>query len=1200
MIKTNLLSNKAGMSYFEIAIIIISVFAFSYIIYSLSEEKETPVTETIPVSSKSTTFAHNLANFIFSTGIGSVSALEVTGDSVCCEKKLNGEFCENSTKENCDPKFQIYPKASCDQVTIGNCQLGCCQSSDVGTCNPRTPKAKCTALNGTFKPEILCSIPECREGCCYFGNNVKWVTEKNCKFLGNSQNPTLKTNWVRDEKMNSEIKCQYSLEKDKEGACVYLSEKERKCIYTTFDDCISRTKNESSFDQKQRFCSAPELNTTCKAHDHKSCIEGKEDVFWFDSCGNHEEIAKDCNLFQGNYCGKKGNDYICKDINCVVDGQQRKNGESWCEYDNVIGNGKDPAGSRHVRHLCYMGTERIEPCEDYRNQICVETTSQTKEGGFAQAACRVNNWRRCLELNSKKNVDEMKNKCQQNPDCVLKHIDMGGSFNFWVCSNAYPPGFTFDDFTDTSKSESTYSSGDSICSIATQRCTETWICGIFGCICVDNCKCHTAAFTKDMNDLCISLGDCGAYINYVGTYTDGGYSVKGAPRVDMKFLASQGGEKPAKPGNFEFFETLNPENLKDLSTYEDFLNSSNENKSSFQKEIDTVTGAMGSPLLLYILSKDNANNSLEEDEANNLASSPVNMVGYFNGYSSVRSSISAQIVQKDRKAGGFEMIAAMIAGLIAYIIFQSILIAFLAAMLAFLFAMAWIMYVYIDFTCGMWERPSGGDECNKCNTGDTPCSEYRCQSLGELCRFENKGTPNELCLSRPANTTLPTIQPFYDVITKGYKYDNVQDNGFEIRKEDGSCIDAFTSVNMGIKVSPFAKCRLSTDPKQKWEEMTVKFGLKGESILPAHQMGVFLPSPEAVKNSFAGRMVCNKTGKLLPCNLTDEQIQELTKVEMFIKCKTADGKVNPEPYSLKTCVYPGPDLTAPKIAFITPGMGSYVQYGKESQDVLLFINEPSECRWSHEDSSFDLMKNKFDCKTNIEIDYQSDGLPCNATLTFENNNTKFYVKCQDLSENKNTMTKSFEYELEPSESALSIIDMIPTYGETRIFGGQPATITLRLETAGGAENGVSKCEWSEPKRTGYLDYFTETDSTKHSYEWNFARNGEWNLSFKCEDAGGNIAENSTFFKVIIDTSGPKIVRVFNEGGLRITTDEKAQCRYSSKRNFNFENATEMDRDYTLEHFGIWGGYGIYYVQCKDEYGNPGPKLMASPYEAFSK
>jgi len=1117
--------------------------------------------------------------------------------NVCCEKTKNGNICQNDLPSNCDINFKQVP-TRCENTDF--CQVGCCMSNTNGMCSKRTSKSECERSNGTFFSNADCNVQECKKGCCILGSEAKWTTEKNCKFESNSQNKDIPTDWRYDEQTNSELKCLFSVRKNEKSACVYKSGNEKKCIFTTLEDCIARTGSESNFAHNITFCSNPILNTTCKAKDHKGCLENKEDVYWFDSCNNPEDVAEDCSLTEGNYCGKDNNEYKCKSINCVVDGKVRKNGESWCEYDGAIGvsevnnvnkkegYGRDPVGSRHVRHVCYMGSERIEPCADYRNEICVQEDTQVGNGEtFSQAACRVNNWRRCLEINTKKQTANASMElCKKNPDCFVKEIDMGGSFHFSVCLPAYPPGFNLnEDYNLTSGGLEVPDTSGTICSIATQRCTETWICGIFGCICVDNCKCHTSYFTEKMNEFCVSLGDCGAYVNYVGEYSDGNYGLrstcdsrtcgKGPPRLQKSILEAfkknvgpQIGQKPAKPGDYEFFQTINPEALKEIKEED-------HNLSAFQKELLEVSGSMGSPYLLKLFSKE-GNESLSEEEIGRINSRPVNFASYFNSFSSVKSAISSQIIKKETKAGGFEMLAAFIAGAIAYLITQSIIMAMIAAMLAYLFAIAFVVYVDIDFICDKWEVPTGGKDCNKCNNQETPCTEYRCQSLGTLCKFINKGTPDELCTSVPENSSIPKISPLYSVINKNYEYYNVNENGFEIVKSDTKgCVDAYSNVRIGIKIEPFAKCKFGTDPKQSYEEMPEFFGLRGSSILPVHQIDLFFPSPEALKNKY---------------NLTEDQIKELGKIDLYVKCKTASGKTNFEPYHIKACINPGPDLTPPVILKTDPNKNSFVKYNEDKQDLIVYVNEPSECKWSREDKEdFNSMENSFDCEKDIR-QYTIYGLTCKTNLTGLKNNTRFYIKCRDTSENKNVMKENYEYELSVSNSNLVIEEIKPKNGENIISGVEPVSFKLRLRTSGGAENGVSICRW---EGNGYSDQFTETNSSYHSYEIGSATQGKYNISFFCEDVAGNFAVNSTSFKISIDKFGPQITRVYYDGGLKIITNENAECRYSFDKKLEFENFSVMYGE-ELEHSASWQSKN-YVIQCKDEYGNKGNKIFIKPY-----
>jgi hypothetical protein len=90
---------------------------------------------------------------------------------------------------------------------------------------------------------------------------------------------------------------------------------------------------------------------------------------------------------------------------------------------------------------------------------------------------------------------------------------------------------------------------------------------------------------------------------------------------------------------------------------------------------------------------------------------------------------------------------------------------------------------------------------------------------------------------------------------------------------------------------------------------------------------------------------------------------------------------------------------------------------------------------------------------------------------------------------------------------------------------------------------------------------------------------------KCEDVADNIAENSTTFTIKIDTSFPEVVRVYNEAGLKIITNEDAECRYSFDNcNFMWSNATSMP-GLQREHTAPWQGRITYYIKCKDIWDN---------------
>ena len=1190
---------KIFMSLTQIFILVVAMFAFSYVIGEInddekeSDENNSEVLDDTNVEETDTSFGllgriSKLSDLFKWNFVDSVSA---QAGNVCCEVTNSGESCQMASSGECNQNYQTS-LTECSFTDY--CKIGCCRSPTNGICSERVSKAVCENTGGIFDDDEACNIVECRLGCCVIGGDTEFVTEANCQWEGNTQNRNIPTDWRQD---TNYLECRFLSEGNQEGACVFETgvNDEKSCVLTSLDECIQRTGSEINF-ITDKFCSDPLLNTTCTARDHKRCVAGQEDVYWFDSCDNKEAVAEDCDLYRGNFCGQEGGEYVCKDITCDTNGdgiKDRANGESWCSYDGFIGNGKDPAGSRHVKHICYFGTERIAPCADFRNEICVQEDSTIEGKKFSQASCRVNRWSECLNYNTEKNVDTLKEKCEANVDCRHKYIDMTrgkGDFKFDVCLPNYPPGYDlildnlYDENGNLNENYNTESPAEGICDIASSKCTERWICTLFGCSCDTNCDCHEKKFTKEMNDFCVSLGDCGAYINYIGDESEDGYTVKGSdsPKPPRQTIAQMGLSQyaneeatPAEPGSFELFETLNPELLP--AAGED-----GSELSAFERELLNAAGAYGSPLLLQILKQDADNATSILGGFGSLTQGVMGLSRFTSTFSSVKSAIISQVVESQAEKKDFSMIASMIAGAIGFAI-AGALGAMIFAALAFIFFFFWVEYHDIYFTCLPWEPPDGGEKCNECNKLDVPCTEYRCESLGQLCQLINKGTGNELCVARASDENPPVIQPFETAISEGYEYHNVNANGFEVvNATDQGCIEPFTPVDIGIKVSPFARCRYGVDPQQTYQEMSDLFGPKGNYVIPAHLMKLFFVSPEAFKNAY---------------NLTENQIRDLGQIDYYVKCKTASGKINPTPYNIKSCVRPGPDLTAPLISpFSIPLTSSYIQYDVDEVDLTLYVNEPSECRYSLEDKNFDDMENQVTCETDPSR-YALYGLPCNVTLTGLREDTTFYFRCRDLSENGNTMTESFVFEFISSTSELSIDEVLPAEGSLITSAVEPVSARLSLSTSGGANNGEATCSWEGNSIFGdNFIYENENGSNIHEYSLTRLSRGRWNINFMCEDLAGNTAERSTYFDVRIDSSGPRITRIyFDNGELRIVTNENAECRQDFIRNFVFEDASLMSSGDDRNHFATWEPFRTYYVQCKDDFGNKGGKVNVRPY-----
>src|SRR3989344_3127357 len=612
------------IGFMQVIILICSLFAFSYIL-----EKSTNSEVTIKENSP---FFKLYKKIIYSL-IDDKNLVSAESTVYTCLKDKNNSICQEYVVSNAQDieKCNSICSSSCvpsQRKDISECKIGTCYDKTEGKCQAGAPKSICEVSWGKWFDDKFENVLECRKGCCFIGDQTTFVTEQQCKKISSSSGIELK--FRKD--VTDELSCLVLSKLKTEGACIFEKEFEKTCKFTTKESCIG-LKGEF---KENKLCSSEEFKTNCIAQQKTECVEGKDEIYWFDSCGNRENIytgstiaekkksnnnglilsknntcelgsstiplknqaiCGNCNYLTGSICGQKtGNEklsdnsqnFVCRDLRCDSndDGIKDKlQGESWCEYQGAIGTEKgsanllrsvDTPGSRHFREVCIDGEVKTEPCADYRNEICVEQKSPLKNTFFSSAACRINRWQQCIEYNTQiKSAnnpsgitsEEMQNKCSKNPDCFVKKVSIDKNFKFNICAPKYPPGF---DLNINDKG------AEGICSFASRKCTVVYVKKLKAgdkavWRCVANCNCEKAQFTEQMNDLCMSLGDCGASVNYQGDLGDltGSYSVKNAPKLSKRYLdlISKYSElingKSAEPGNVsEFFGSLGiPEDL---------------------------------------------------------------------------------------------------------------------------------------------------------------------------------------------------------------------------------------------------------------------------------------------------------------------------------------------------------------------------------------------------------------------------------------------------------------------------------------------------------------------------------------------------------------------------------------------------------------------------------------------------------------
>ena len=472
--------------------------------------------------------------------------------SYCCEKTVSGAWCQNEPQDQCDPGFNSAP-TSCDSTSY--CKVGCCFDQNTGDCSKNTPQKACSEDGGFWDASESCDIAQCSLGCCLLGDQAAFVTQTKCNQLSGLYG--LDNEFRTD--LTNEVQCIANTIADIEGACVFEEEFTKTCKFMTQKECndlssapessegiLSLFGSEDEEEEqslgvevkfyKDTLCTDSSLGTNCARTEKTTCVDGEDEVYFLDSCGNvaniYDASKKDdenywadkkekfescnpsesnadssscgnCDYFLGSTCKdfQRGvnrvrplvGDNICRNLACEWKGEEYSHGETWCADSSGIKDGLP--GSRAFRMVCYNGEVSVEPCADFRQETCI----QDSIGDFSTAACRVNRWQTCIAQANQKdceNTDRRDCRWTDNQDASFKCVPLD------------PPGFDF----WQAESEST-----SLCSKATTECTVVFEKGLTGGKeCIENCECLDSSWTSKMNNLCIAIGDCGSTTNYLG------------------------------------------------------------------------------------------------------------------------------------------------------------------------------------------------------------------------------------------------------------------------------------------------------------------------------------------------------------------------------------------------------------------------------------------------------------------------------------------------------------------------------------------------------------------------------------------------------------------------------------------------------------------------------------------------------------
>ena len=1146
-------------------------------------------------------------------------------------------------------------------------KTGCCYDSDEGLCDPYALESACLAReNGDFKEDLLCNVAECRFGCCAFGLNNQYVTQRRCDKLAELFG--VPSNW--DSSIGDEVSCVSQITSQEVGACVFSNnlDEGNNCVFTTQDECVGLTNDLSSF-YKGFLCSNPSLETVCEKQDTTNCVDGQDEVYWFDSCGNRENIyssSKDeswnegmikeesCNPNDSNVnslsCGncdynlgsdceefREGIDtgdfegYTCRDLNCYDapgindELKDRINGESWCVYDGPVGSGalgsggigdiggaaasligigstsisRDLVGSGHYKYSCERGEVVSEACGDMRREICVEN-EETLDNGvkIKDAFCRVNMWEQCYAANgglaerlSGTGLGFLNTKCTNNPDCRMHSVNVDSNFKFDMCVPNYPPGFNIGEATGLEGMMGDFvgsgiggmggggSSGggsNDICEMGSQTCTSTWkkSC-VTGWKCIDNCDCHGAKFTTQLSNLCVSLGDCGIYPNIAGKTNlfmpaakvskKGGHGATPPPPLIMAplFLAMLILPDGPAPDGGVYNEEEGILGLEENGLIDPFLSFFGFNGGSrFGGDIGEGSG-------------------------------------WTNAGISVGAGVGTAVI--------FKIVGiSLSSGPVGWIIAAVVIVVY--ALLT-VFGCGEIETVEISYECKTWQPPPGGADCGLCDDDPLkPCSKYRCESLGTRCKLINEGTGVDECIAIEGDMGRPVITPWDDALNQTmFSYQTISTNGFEVRTADDECIQAFTLLSFGVQTDIHAICGWSLEAGTNISGMT-SF-LEGGIYTKNHTMITMLPSVDSlIANEVSnGAELDEALAMETEEGISVEQylLDQIGDMNFHVKCANIDGEVNDVDYVINFCVDPGPDRTLPVVMPTVPPEDGILGFDVTEKDVVFFISEPSECRWSvtkPETTNFDekylALENEMDCVTNPEAMTGIFGYSCNATLPTLDDENEYYILCKDQpwleggerEEERNYGAHNgdiYTYSLTKSASVLSITDITPS--GNIIAGTEPISVELTAKTSGGGYGGKAVCEWGNEDGE-YVDYLFTDNNINHNYLFTSFEKGDKKIYLRCVDVAGNIATGVAEFTLELDTVFPEVTRVYNSGSdLVVLTNEPGTCYYGDNQilgcDFDLANASVMSGSGEMRHLTEWNVDKVHYIICEDVWGH---------------
>ena len=1253
----------------EIGLIIIATFAFAHIIRSSFGDD-------------------NLVSAFTEEDLvaGVNTCLEDNNGNVCQE--FAASECEINCKEDCIPSRA---------ENIESCRLGTCYDEIEGYCLPNSPRELCENLGNTWIDDPNANVQQCRNGCCLQGSETYFVTEQQCNRRGNLTG----TGATFRQDIANEWECLALGGVEEVGACVIPKlnpDEKNACKFTDRGDCQTLQGN---FYQNT-LCSHPDLNTECEKQVGTECFNQLDEVYWVDSCGNRENIydsnkAKswnsgrvltknescdlisgsnffanqencgNCNYLLGSTCGKPTErdeepligDLVCKNLECVEeDGTIRQNGESWCVYQGRIGvdggTTADTPGSSHYRAVCVDGQIEKSLCGTGRTGICEEQRAEIAPGKeISVASCRLNQANVCLNYNNggKLSSKDKKRQCNENPDCHVEDVLVSENLFFETCLPKYPIGF---DLVDSPES------AELLCNLADISCISVWVksAEVGGKIgdkrsaewqCVENCLCEESIFVENMHDYCISLGDCGASVNYVGDYRENykvSSTLSGLENVEADFLSSDWGsainrrswlfgaltgsppgfidvdeDVPVDTGAPDLTNSYKGKIKKYYQTQEGEYVDKNESSEYFGdffapvelgpeddeelfEGVDRMNSLKGASTIATMFTTSYLATSKIFTSIPTIATNSwmYSIGGYVSALvgAVIGFAVTSMLIEKFGLSAGLDsgMVNALLiagtvgGGLVGWAIWGASVGAKLSTSPAWIVGIIILIIVAVTLVLLKW-ADVGEVERNIITFDCQPWTPIKGGEKCDLCGDDGLRCNKYACQSLGANCRF---------INEGTDLE--------------ACVDISPNDNTPPIISANEEYLLEgysyTDENERGVKL-IKNG--GEGCVDSGSMVLFSIKADELSEcrwDYASRefgdmelqfnhesLLYNNhsAGVLIPSmeafGMSRHDPDARAEFNLYARCQDSSGNENIIDYVVSMCVKKGIDLTAPLINRKEPFV-EFVEFGKSEQDISIWTNEPAECRWDDVDRNFEEMGNEMECFNDIEM-VEAAGWRCEDTFPVLNNVNTYSIKCKDqpslagINESaRNTNVQGYNITLRKSRSPLSFEVIKPLSNEI-IESPTPVTsVKMELETSGGM-NDKAICYYII---NDHEIEFAITRNEIHKQTFELYGGGRHIFDLKCVDAAGNEESKRALVQTAIDTRPPKVTKVYNrQGMLNVVTDEDASCYYRTMPTYGINECgykvedAEPMADEGEVHTTPFDISKTYYIKCMDEFNN---------------